>query len=71
MTTTTWEQARSGRDDRGWKLGGSSAGIVMGLSPFCDRFSLWARMRDGLNEPEDRELDDEEGSEILEAGNIF
>jgi predicted phage-related endonuclease len=67
----TWEQARAGKDSRGWKLGGSSAGIVLGLSPFCDRFSLWARMRDGLNEPEDRELDDEEGSEILEAGNIF
>jgi predicted phage-related endonuclease len=68
---TTWEQARTGKDNDGWKLGGSSAGIVLGLSPFCDRFTLWARMRDGVLEPDEQELDEDEISEVQEAGNII
>jgi len=69
--TVTWEQARTGKDQHGWKLGGSSAGTVLGLSPFSDRFTLWARLRDGEAEPDERELDEDEISEVQEAGNIL
>lgn len=68
---TTWEKARTGKDELGWKLGGSSAGIVLGKSPFCDRYTLWARMRDGMAEPDERELEEEEVSEVQDAGNIL
>ena len=70
-SAATWEKARTGKDELGWKLGGSSAGIVLGKSPFCDRFTLWARMRDGMAEPEERELEEEEMSEVQDAGNIL